>query len=310
MTTVLLVLAGVFGAVVFLMAGLRDLAQASARRRQLAEAVSTADGGRITASFVSRLDRALRTTRPGRWLEHQLILAGMADRPVVVVVTVALLLGVAVGWVLGAGLAPVFGLGGVAAFVIGIRAYLARARERRREQFIAQMPELARVLSNATGAGLSIASALQKASQELAEPAGSELARVASRMRFGESLQVSVSELEERLPSREVSVLVSTLVVSARSGGSLVTSLRDIADTLDARKEVRREVRTTLAQSTSTGYLVIAVGIGILFLLNTLQPGTVQAMTESLVGQVALLIGGGLFAIGFLVIRRMTRFDG
>lgn len=253
MTTVLLILAGVLGAVVFLLAGLRDLAQASARRRGLAEAVAAADGGRVTASLVTRLDRALRRTRPGRWLEHQLVLAGLQERPVVVVVAVALAVGVAVGWVLGTGLAPVFGLGGVVAFVLGIRAYLGRARERRREQFVTQMPELARVLSNATHAGLSIASALERAARELAEPAGSELARVASRMRFGESLQTSVAELEERLPSREVSVLVSTLVVSARSGGSLVTSLRDIADTLDARKEVRREVRTTLAQARRRG---------------------------------------------------------
>jgi tight adherence protein B len=309
MTTVLLVLLGVLAATVLLLAGLRDLALASSRRRALADAVAVAEG-RAGRTLLARLDRAVRATRPGRWLERQLMLAGMQDRPVIVVVAVALGAAVAVGWVLGVGLAPVFGLGGVAAFVLGIRAYIGRARERRREQFVAQMPELARVLSNATNAGLSIATALERASRELAAPAGPELARVASRMHFGASLQTAVAELEERLPSREVSVLVSTLVVSARSGGSLVSALREIADTLDERKEVRREVRTTLAQSTATGYLVIIVGIGLLFLLNLLQPGTVQAMTRSFVGQAALVVGGALFVGGFVAIRRMTRFDG
>ena len=113
----------------------------------------------------------------------------------------------------------------------------------------------------------------------------------------------------ERLPSREVAVLVSTLVVCSRSGGSLVSSLRDIAETLEARKETRREIRTTLAQSVATGYLIIGMGVAMLFLLNAIQPGSVEAMIGSILGQIALIVSGSLFALGFYLIRRMTRFD-
>ena len=86
-------------------------------------------------------------------------------------------------------------------------------------------------------------------------------------------------QLNDRLPAREVRVLMSTLVVSARSGGSLIKALRDISLTLDDRKEVRREVRTTLAQSRATGALVTVMGVGILLALNAIQPGTVERMT-------------------------------
>ena len=78
---------------------------------------------------------------------------------------------------------------------------------------------------------------------------------------------------------------MSTLLVSARSGGSLVTSLRTIADTLEERKETRREIRTTLAQSIVTGYMVIGLGFAILVLLNVVNPGTVETMTRNLLGQ-------------------------
>jgi len=307
--TVLLVLLGVFAASIFFVAGIRDLATISSRRRALVLGMAgDADAGVGTA--VERWDRAFRQTRPGRWVQRQLVLAGEENRSALVVVAIAVGGGVAVGYVLAVGLAPVFGLLGVVAVVVGVRAYLARAKERRNEQFIAQMPELARVLSNATSAGLSIAAAISVAAGELSSPAGPEIGRVASRMRFGDSLDTAMSGLEDRLPSREVSVLVSTLLVSARSGGSLVTSLRDIADTLDERKEVRREVRTTLAQSTATGYIVIGMGFGLLFLLNFIQPGTVQAMVSEWVGRAALIVGATLFVSGFLLIRKMTRFDG
>jgi tight adherence protein B len=116
-------------------------------------------------------------------------------------------------------------------------------------------------------------------------------------------------ELNDRLPAREVRVLMSTLVVAARSGGSLIKALRDISLTLDDRKEVRREVRTTLAQSRATGALITVMGVGILLALNAMRPGTVERMTQTLLGQVALLLSFGLFLAGHLIVRRMTRFD-
>jgi len=300
---VLGILVTVLAGVVLLLVGVRDLGSVAARRRALVTAVLDEGSGSRFAAW----DRRFRTTRPGRWVVSQLLLAGEERRSPLLVASIAVGGGVAVGWVLAIGLAPVFGLLGIVAIVYGVRAWLARAKDRRNEAFIAQMPELARVLSNATSAGLSIASAIAVAAHELSAPAGPELARVASRMQFGDSLDTAMAELEVRLPSREVSVLVSTLLVSARSGGSLVSALRDIADTLDQRKETRREVRTILAQSTSTGYLVIAMGFGLLFLLNLIQPGTVAAMTQSWAGRGALVIGSALFVTGFVVIRRMTR---
>jgi tight adherence protein B len=147
------------------------------------------------------------------------------------------------------------------------------------------MPELARVLANATSAGLSLRTSIEMAADELSDPASSELRRIAQAMAFGQSLDASLQAVQERLPSREVAVLTSTLLVSARSGGSLVTALRDIADTLDNRKEVRREVRTVLAQATATGYIVIGMGVALLFMLNTVRPGTVEKMTVSPLGR-------------------------
>jgi tight adherence protein B len=55
--------------------------------------------------------------------------------------------------------------------------------------------------------------------------------------------------------------------------------------------------------------MVIAMGVGMLFLLNAIQPGSVEAMTGQLVGRIALVVSGALFLLGFFLIRRMTRMD-
>jgi tight adherence protein B len=309
-----LLLAGTVVAVLALLLGLRDLLGATEERRRIVSSIVDDPGAGGSDDLVrrdprlARLDRALRGTRAGRRLERELTLAGVRRSPSLVLaagVTVAAVTAVAL-WSL---LAPAFGVLGLLAGVLAVRGYLRRERTRRLEAFVGQLPELARVLANATNAGLSIHTAVGVAAEELDDPSRAELRRVANRIAFGAPLEAALLELDERLPSREIAVLTSTLVVSARSGGSLVDALRGIADTLETRKETRREIRTTLAQSLATGYLVIVLGFGLLLLLNLMAPGTVQKMTTSPVGQVALVTAGSLFAGGFLVIRRMTRID-
>jgi tight adherence protein B len=302
-----LILLGTLVATFAVLLGVRDLIGVAGDRRQIVQAVVGDDvyGG---LKPVDRWDRMFRGTSLGRRLERELVLAGVDRRPIVVA-GAGLLVALGVALILWTLLAPVIGVLGSTAGFIAVRAYLARERSRRLEAFVVQMPELARVLANASNAGLSIHTAVGVAAEELEEPARTEMKRVDNRLRFGVSLDRALAELSERLPSREVAVLVSTLVVSSRSGGSMVTALRDIAETLEQRKETRREIRTTLAQSLATGYLVIALGFAILLMLNLIYPGTVELMTNQLIGQVALVVAALLFGGGFAVIRRMTRIE-
>jgi tight adherence protein B len=255
-----------------------------------------------------RISMRFNRTRLGRWLQRELVLAGVSYPPIVVF-SVLLLVTATMPYLLARLLAPAFGVIGLAAGYLLLRGWLRRSRERRRERFVQQIPELARVLSNAANAGLSITTAWVVAEGEMAEPARTEIQRLNAAVRFGTSPEEAMLQLNDRLPAREVRVLMSTLVVAARSGGSLIKALRDISLTLDDRKEVRREIRTTLAQSRATGLLVTVMGVGILLALNAIQPGTVERMTQTLIGQIALLVSSGMFLAGHLTVRRMTRIE-
>lgn len=306
--SIVLILTGTLAAIGLFCLGMREFAlNMAARRRAVigAEGMSATDHAE---GMIDDADRRLRRTRLGRWLESELDLAGIDRRPMVILcagVAVALL----ATWAVWNFLAPALAVFGLVVGVLGVRWYLRRGQARRREAFVAQLPDLARVLANASYAGLSLPTALAIAGEELAEPARTELSRVATRLKFGAPLSTALESLRTRVGSREAGVLISTLIVASRSGGSLVTALRNIADTLEQRRETRREIRTTLAQSVATAYMVIVIGAASLLLLNFIEPGTVQRMTTSLLGQVALLVSALLFGGGYLMIRRMTRID-
>ncbi|MEU9302977.1 type II secretion system F family protein [Streptomyces sp. NPDC048269] len=254
------------------------------------------------------VDRRLRKTKLGRRIEIKLATTGLDLTPGEFFVY--MLVAVAGTWLVAASfLAPFFG---PVAGLIGLwaaNAFLNWQRTRRTERFINQLPELARILANATQAGLALRTAIGMAAEELEAPAGEELARVADRLAVGHSIEESLGELTERLPSRELVVLVSTLVLSARAGGTIVESLRNLTVTLEQRKETRREIRTQLSQVTVTAYLVPAIGLGSLLLVDMMMPGALDRMTGAFIGQTAVLVALGLFTLGFVLIRRLSKID-
>ncbi|GGQ35605.1 MULTISPECIES: type II secretion system F family protein [Streptomyces] len=255
-----------------------------------------------------KIDRRLRRTTFGRRIEQKLATTGLDLTPGEFFVY--MLASIAGVWLIASSLlAPFFG---PVAGLIGIwaaNAFLNWQRARRTERFINQLPDLARILANATQAGLALRTAIGIAAEELEAPAGEELARVADRLAVGHSIEESLGELTERLPSRELVVLVSTLVLSARAGGAIVDSLRNLTVTLEQRKETRREIRTQLSQVTVTAYLVPAIGLGSLLLVDMMMPGALDRMTGAFFGQTAVLVALGLFALGFILIRRLSKID-
>ncbi|MFJ5549591.1 type II secretion system F family protein [Streptomyces sp. NPDC093225] len=254
------------------------------------------------------LDRRLRGTALGRRLERKLAVTGLDVTPgEFFVYAVAGL--TAVWLVASAALASFFGPVAALIGLWGANAFLNWQRAKRIEKFINQLPELSRILANAAQAGLALRTAIGLAAEELEAPAGEELARVTDRLAVGASIDEALGELAERLPSRELVVLVTTLVLSNRAGGAIVGSLRNLTTTLEERKETRREVRTQLSQVTVTAYAVPVFGVGSLLLVDAVMPGALDRMTGAFIGQMAVIVSIALYTVGFVLIRRMSKID-
>lgn len=288
--------------------GLHAWTGGRADRAALVERLAGATGDTAHRASFSGLDRWVRGHAWGRRLEGRLAATGTNLTPGQFTAAVtALVIG---AWIVAATVfAPFFGP--IAALIAGWAgvSYLEWRRRVRTERFIAQLPDLARVLANATQAGLALRTAVSMAAEELEAPAGEELKHVSDAMALGHSVEDALGELQQRLPSRELIVLVSTLVLSSRAGGSVVESLRNLTVTLEERKETRREVRTQMAQVTVTAYAVPVIGVGSLLLLDRIMPGSLAAMTGSTIGRICVLISLGLYVVGFALIRRMSRID-
>lgn len=255
-----------------------------------------------------RLDGALRRTRRGARLTASLASAGVTLRPIDFV---AAALGIGIlATLLVSTLFPLWlSLVAGALAVRWTATWVDWQREKRKLAFAAQLPEVARVLSNGAGAGLSLMAALGLAARELDEPAATELGYALEEMRFGEPLADAMLHLEQRLPSRELGVLVTTLAIQQRLGGDVVRALQDMAETLDARGDLIREIKTVVAGTVFTAWLVGAMGLFSLVLVNLMNPGVLNQMATEPLGIAALVVSGALYGLAFVLVRRTVRID-
>ncbi|WP_030903341.1 type II secretion system F family protein [Streptomyces sp. NRRL F-5126] len=296
-------------ALLFAVLGVHTYAAGRSQRRELIARMAEAERPQLPAGGrrprFAGVDRRLRRTGLGHRIDRKIAVTGLDLTPgEFAVYTVAGLL--VVYFVVGSFFAPFFGVLAALAGLWGANAFLTWQRTKRTEAFINQLPELTRVLANATQAGLAMRTALSMAAEELDDPAGEELRRVSDRLAVGHAFEDALDELAARLPSRELVVLVTTLVLSNRAGGQVVSSLRNLTKTLEERKETRREVTTMLSQIKVTAVAVPALGLGFLLLINQATPGALDRMTGSGVGRIATVLAFALYGAGLFLIRRMS----
>lgn len=296
------------GTVVVATAGAWDLLAAGASREELRRRTT----GERTRPRLRVLAEDLGTAYERTSLGHrlQMHLEGAAVPLRALPATAIALAGGLAGYLLASLI-----VGHVASFVVGVLVivgmwmWVEHNRETRRDAFLGQLPELARILSNGASAGLSMVSAYGIAVQELDDPAKTELRLALEEIRIGQPFERAMENLGERLPSRELSVLVSTLTIQQRSGGDLVRALSDMAATLEARRDTQREVKTLMAGAVASSYVVMVIGGVALFLSDLTRPGTLDKVASSPLGLLALFVAATLFLVGFLLIKRITRIE-
>ena len=75
---------------------------------------------------------------------------------------------------------------------------------------------------------------------------------------------------------------MTTLIIQQRAGGDTVRALSELGQTLEARKDLLREIRTMLSGAVFTSYLVAGMGAGTILMINAISPGIMRQLTTTL----------------------------
>lgn len=198
------------------------------------------------------------------------------------------------------------------AFVAGALApygYLRRKRTKRQLAFEEHFPDAIDLLGRSIRAGHAFTTGVQVIAEESPSPVSDEFRQVFEEQKFGLALRDSLLGLSDRVPSVDVRMFVTSVMIQRESGGNLAENLDNLASIIRQRFKFKRELRTQTAQGRMTGYVLalapVVAGIG-MWAIN--RPYMELLWTEDM-GRVMLGVAVGMQIVGFFVIRRIVDIE-
>ena len=201
---------------------------------------------------------------------------------------------------------PLSGVVGAVIGYFGPRIWVGRRIGSRLNAFNKQLPDTTTLLSNSLRAGSSFLQSIELVSRESPAPMGPEMGRVVREVNLGLGMEEALSNLVRRIRSDDLDLMVTAIGVQQQVGGNLAEILDTIAFTIRERVRIKGEIRTLTAQGRYSGYLVAFLPVGIAFTLNLINPDFMRPLFTQLIGQILLVVGGIMMAIGFFAIRKIT----
>ncbi len=182
---------------------------------------------------------------------------------------------------------------------------LSFRRNRRIAAFNKALPDAIDMIARSLRAGHSMIAAIGIVAEHAAEPIGSEFGEVFRKQNFGLPIRDALTQLLDRVPSQDLRVVVTGILVQKDTGGNLAEILDRTVRVIRERLRIQGEIKTHTAQGRLTGWILCSLPVVMLIMINIINPGYSKVLFEETFGRELLYVGVALLAIGAFLIRQI-----
>ena len=256
---------------------------------------------RFAKDHFRRYENVKRFIEPEQLLQIQIIAAGVAASVLVAVLLAAGVFSIYI-------IVP-------AAIVICIAGYFAPflyfiLKAKKRQQLIeTKLLDFTMSLTNSMKAGLGLPQALEAVTKRLSGPIQEELQQLLREYRLGLELSEAFERFSVRVPCEDIKLLVTSIKLTTRTGGSLVEVLEEMVDTIRQRTEFQDKVKTLTAQGRFEAIaisLAPVIAFGVLWFIDR---ELMTPLVTTGTGWIAIGIIAVLISIGFYVINKIVTIE-
>jgi tight adherence protein B len=259
---------------------------------------------RLANTTVGALDRFLASRNVRLYNREALENAGvrLSQAEFIVLVIAGAIVGALVGLVIGVPVVSVL-LVLVAPFaghlVLGFLAGKRRAR------FDQQLGDTLQLLAGGLRAGHSILRAIDAAAAESQSPTSEEMRRVITETSLGRDLLASLTDTSERMKNEDFVWIAQAIQINREVGGNLAEVPDQVNETIRERSEIKGHIKALAAEGKFSAYILIAMPIGIVLMLMTVNPGYMDAMFTHPLGWAMIAASVVFMTIGSLWMRKI-----
>jgi tight adherence protein B len=182
-------------------------------------------------------------------------------------------------------------------------------KAKRRRLFAEQLPEALTQLSGSLRAGYSLVQSLDMVTKQMPWPTRDEFLRVVREVQLGQSLDVALDHLSERVTSDDLIMVISSITIHQQVGGNLAEILDTVAETIRERTRIKREVQVLTAQQRISAYVLVVLPIALGAFLMIINPSyEMRLFTPGLT--LCIPFGAALsMVVGYFIMRRIVDID-
>jgi tight adherence protein B len=216
-------------------------------------------------------------------------------------------LGAVLAWILSGSIiiaVPVF-----FALALVPRLLYSLMRKRRLRKFEEQLPDALMMLAGGMRAGVGLTSAMTQLVAEAHAPLGQEFSLLLREQRLGVTLEQSLNNLGRRMPTQTTTLVVSAMRIASETGGGLAETLERTANTIRSRLQMEGKIGALTAQGKLQAWVVGALPLGLMMILNKMEPEAMGMMWHTRIGWLTLLVIAVFEFLGIYVIRKIVTID-
>jgi len=204
--------------------------------------------------------------------------------------------------------APMLLIDLAAGIALGLLPYgfLSFKRKQRINAFNKVLAESIDMLARALRAGHSVVGGIEMLAENAQEPAASEFGEIFKQQNLGLPLRDALMQLLERVPSADLRVLVTAILVQRDTGGNLAEILDRTVFVIRERLRIQGEIQVQTAQGRLTGWILSSLPVVMLVLLNLVNPGYSSILLSDPFGRKLIYFSLGMLALGSFFIRRIV----
>jgi tight adherence protein B len=186
--------------------------------------------------------------------------------------------------------------------------WVASKARRRMKAFDNQLPDLLITIAASLKAGHSFRHAIQAVVDEGAEPTAKELRRVLTETRLGRPMDDALSEMGDRIGSKNLSFVLNAVTIQRQIGGSLAGLFDVVAETVRQRQQFARKIRSLTATGRMSAYVLAGLPFLVAGLISVISPTYMSPLWHSSTGHFLVGMALVMLAIGSGVLKKIVSF--
>lgn len=187
--------------------------------------------------------------------------------------------------------------------------WVRQTRAIRRRRFEAQLLDALFILSSSLKAGLSLRQAFETLESEMPPPASQEFGLMIKAHRLGQSLEDALERLNVRMPSEDLNLVTTAILMARESGGDVTGIIGQLVTTIRERRKLADKVKTLTLQGRLQAYIMSALPVGFAFFVRTFNPRYFDVLLHDATGVMLIGLAVILWVLGMVLLLKFSRVE-